>query len=164
MNAESRTTLPPMGLVAILATVTMFFTAFTASYLARRTASDWSVVPMPAILWGNTILLGLTSVALELGRRVHRGWLKGAFLLAGLFLLGQIEAWRQVRAGGFSLAGQTHTAYVFILMTVHAIHLLGGLTALLLCLRRPALLETTAVYWHFIGLVWIWILALLWMV
>ena len=62
-----------LGLWMFLATVTMLFAAFASAYVVRRSGSDWLHVPLPSILWWNTLVLAASSVAVEaanwLGRR-----------------------------------------------------------------------------------------------
>ena len=41
----------------LLATLTMLFAGFTSAYLVRRAGTDWTAIPMPAILWATTAVL-----------------------------------------------------------------------------------------------------------
>lgn len=108
---ESRAGPYPMGLMAILATVSMLFAAFTAALLFRRTGIDWVPVPMPAIVWANTLILLVSSGAVELARASVRRdaaqlsirWLAAATVLGILFLAGQIFAWRMLASRGVFL-------------------------------------------------------------
>jgi cytochrome c oxidase subunit 3 len=169
----------PMGLAALLATVTMLFAAFTAALLVRRTGSDWRPVELPPIVWLNTAFLLASSAAAELARRaVRRGprerapvWLGIALLLGLLFLGGQVAAWASLAAVGVFLPTSPHAAFFYVLTAVHGAHVLGGLGALAWTQRRAALgaytltdhggLTHAAIYWHFVGGVWIYLLILL---
>ncbi len=169
----------PIGLMAILATVAMLFAAFTAAVLVRRTGVDWEPVPLPPILWVNTALLLLSSIAVELARRAVRSdrahqvtrWLAVGGLLGTLFLVGQIAAWRQLAAHGVFLPTNPHASFFYMLSAVHGAHVLGGLGALGWTFRRaagdaylragPAGLLHVAIYWHFVGGVWLYLLVLL---
>ncbi len=169
----------PMGLMAILATVAMLFAAFTAALLVRRTGSDWTPVSLPPIIWLNTLLLIASSAAVELGRASVRRdalhgsarWLAIASLLGVLFLAGQIVAWRMLAARGVFLPTNPHAAFFYMLSAVHGAHVIGGLTALVWTLRRAlrgaytrarhAGLTHAAIFWHFVGGVWVHLLVLL---
>jgi cytochrome c oxidase subunit 3 len=149
-------------LAAFLATVTMLFAGFTSAYLIRRTGSDWTRIELSPLVYVNTLLLCGASAALELGRR--RGsarWPRAAAVLGCLFLLGQVLAWRALSERGSSLWDRPQGAFFFLLSAVHGLHLAGGLVALAVLLAKRAALGLVAVYWHFLALVWVYVLVLL---
>jgi len=168
-----------IGLIAILTTVVMLFTAFTAALLIRRATGDWVRVPLPGIVWVNTLILLLSSAAVERARAAVRldasrragWWLSVSALLGLLFLAGQIMAWRQLGAEGVFLSSNPHAAFFYMLSGVHGAHILGGLGALAWTLGRTwtgayrptrhAGLTHAAIYWHTVGGVWLWLLAIL---
>ncbi|MBI3975315.1 MAG: cytochrome c oxidase subunit 3 [Armatimonadetes bacterium] len=160
-----------VGLWTLLVAVTMLFVAFTASYLSRRNAPDWTPVPLPGLLWVNTAVLAASSAALEWarrawrrgeGERLRRG-LAVASGLGALFLLGQIAAWRQLIDAGVFMRSSPHSAFFYLLTAVHGLHLLGGLGGLGYALRRtdgPAV-EGAALYWHFLAGLWVYVFLIL---
>ncbi len=169
----------PVGLGAVLATVGMLFVAFTTAILVRRTGSDWVPVDLPAIVWLNTAILIASSGALEVARSTIRSeeaeraarWIGLAGLLGVLFLAGQLLAWRELVQRGVYLPSNPHAAFFYVLTALHGLHLLGGLVALGWVKRRTkAALYTArsnrgfahvAIYWHFVGAVWLYLLAVL---
>ena len=168
-----------MGLMAILATVAMLFAAFTAALLVRRTGTDWSPVRLPPIVWINTALLVASSAAVELARAsVRRAgvfgpvrWLAIASLLGTLFLAGQVIAWLTLAARGVFLPTNPHASFFYMLSAVHGAHVLGGIGALAWTLRRATCgaytaghhvgLTHAAIFWHFVGGVWVYLLVVL---
>jgi cytochrome c oxidase subunit 3 len=155
---------------------------------------DWIPVPLPTLLFlVNTFVLLLSSVTIELARRqlvrqvalepVHSipgvslgkernfPWLELTVVLGLCFLGGQWSAWRELAARGFYVATGPSSAFVYLLTGAHAVHLFGGILALLaaeaaVVLNRPLasrriVVDVTAWYWHFMALLWIYILALL---
>lgn len=169
----------PMGLMAILATAAMLFAAFTAALLVRRTGGDWVRVELPPVVWLNTALLLASSAAVELARRaIRRGApplaalrLATGGVLGVLFLAGQVLVWRALAARGVYLPTSPHAAFFYMLSAVHGAHVLGGLGALGWTLRRAlrgayspahhAGLTHAAIFWHFVGGVWIYLLVVL---
>jgi cytochrome c oxidase subunit 3 len=146
---------------AVLATVGMLFLTFTAAYLERRVGSDWRPFDLPGIVWFNAVAILLSSVAVEMAKR-RAGWGYAALILGALFLAGQIAAWLQLRAAGFFLPTQAYGSFFYMLSGLHGLHVAGGLLALAVALgRRRDLLALTAVYWHFVGGVWIYVLLVL---
>ena len=169
----------PMGLMAILATVSMLFAAFTAALLIRRTGADWTPVELPTIVWLNAVVIVGSSVLVEYSKRaLRRGdtvyspvWLALGSVLGLLFLAGQWVAWQALIAQGVFLPSSPHAAFFYMLSAVHGAHVLGGLGALVWTLNRAFRgvytatshtgLTHTAIYWHFVGALWVYLLILL---
>ncbi|MFQ5703181.1 MAG: heme-copper oxidase subunit III [Gemmatimonadales bacterium] len=169
----------PVGLMGVLATVSMLFAAFTAALLVRRTGTDWASVDLPAILWANTVVLALSSLAVEMARAAARREesraaavrLRMAWVLGLVFLAGQIVAWRILAGQNVFLPTSPHAAFFYMLSAVHGLHVVGGLAALACTAHRAASgaytgfrhggMTHAAIYWHFVGGVWTYLLVLL---
>lgn len=169
----------PAGLMGVLATVTMLFAAFTAALLVRRAGHDWVPVDLPRIVWVNAAVIMASSIAVELGRQAARVGMQplaytriaGGLVLGALFLTGQVMAWRALAARGVFIPTTPHAAFFYLLSAVHGLHVLGGLGALAWAVRRlarsPGLplarasLAQVAVFWHFVGALWLYLLAVL---
>lgn len=153
----------PIGLAAFLATVIMLFTAFTASMLIRRTSPDWQPIALPTLLWVNTAFLAAGSASIERARRSRapETWIVVTMFFGLLFLIGQIVAWADMAANGLLSRSNPHASFFCLLTTVHGLHFLGGLVALGWAWARPSRVGACAVYWHFMGGVWIYLLILL---
>lgn len=162
-----------IGVWVALAGVFMMFTALTSAYIVRSgLAQDWRPLAMPRILLVSTAILLVSSGTLELARRQiidsvrrHR-WLLLTASLGFVFLAAQIVAWQQLTAQGVYLATDPHRAFYYVLTATHGLHLLGGLLALVyLLIRRQRQskgnLDAISVYWHFMDVLWIFLLLLL---
>jgi cytochrome c oxidase subunit III len=167
------------GLMVLLAATTMVFAAFTSAFWVRRGMSnDWVAFQIPRILWLNTAVLIVSSVLLELARRaLHHGrrsefnryWTAGT-ILGILFLLGQAFAWRELRAAGIFVATNPSSSFFYLLTATHGLHILGGLTALVyvdikalsleLGPTKRTAVEVSAVFWHFVDGLWVYLMAL----
>ena len=162
-----------------LGVVTAIFGLLTAAYFIRMTYADWQSLPIPALLWLNTAILILSSVALQWARtsaghqqadRVRRGLLAGG-ALAFAFLVGQFLVWQQLGSLGYFVDTNPSNSFFYLITGLHGLHLLGGLVAWLrasLRLWRGAetakirmSVELCAVYWHFLLLVWLVMFGLL---
>src|SRR5690242_15767891 len=61
------------GIIVTMCASAMTFGAFLSAMVIRRGLSnDWHKLPIPKILWYNTVVLLLSSVALDLARRMLR--------------------------------------------------------------------------------------------
>ena len=166
------------GLWAFLGTVSMLFIGFTSAVILRRASGDWRPLPAPPVLWFNTAALLASSASLEAARRRLRAWdarsaqalLGVTGLLGGLFLTGQVLAWRELAARGIFLASNPHSSFFYLLTGVHGAHLLGGLAwfaVAFLHMRRSSYvpdgdgLRLFATYWHFLDALWVYLLFLL---
>lgn len=178
-----------IGLRIYFAIATMLFLLLTMAYVMRMgmaghgmsmgDGNDWQVMPKPRLLWFNTGVLVLSSVAWQWARMAgHRGRLDGlrTGLIAGgalalLFLAGQITVWRELAASGYLLTSNVANAFFYLITAIHGAHILGGLfvwartTARVVQGAEPAevqlSVELCAVYWHFLLLVWLAMYALL---
>src|SRR6185295_19563134 len=91
------------------------------------------------------------------------------------FLVSQLIAWRQLAKQGVYIASNPHSSFFYLFTAAHAIHLLGGLLALVyLALRRRASrrseialtrarasADAVTLYWHFRDFLWIYLFVLL---
>jgi cytochrome c oxidase subunit 3 len=178
---------PPPSSTAIwvvLFAITMMFAAFTSALIVRKASQDWHSFTLPSILYFNTLLLLASSATLEVSRRrvtTFMGglksqiesparWLYITLFLGLLFVAGQYVAWSQLRAEGLYLATNPSSSFFYLLTVTHALHVLGGLGGVIYVIRklsklalRRSQLVATARYWHFMGILWLYLLLLLWM-
>ena len=172
------------GIWVGLAAISMTFAAFTSALIVRQGASpDWQHFSLPSILYLNSLIIIASSVTLEISRRqitqfmvarregaAPARWLYITLFLGLLFVAGQTYAWLQLKSQGFGLATNVSYSFFYVLTVAHALHLLGGLGGLVrvigklnhFVLRRSTLNATT-LYWHFMGVLWLYLLLLLWM-
>jgi cytochrome c oxidase subunit 3 len=173
------------GIWVILAAISMSFAALTSALVVRKGgAVDWRHFTLPSILDLNTLVLLASSVTLEISRRqiaTFMGgmrkrvtnparWLYITLSLGLLFVVGQYIAWRQLSAQGLYLATNPSSSFFYVFTAAHALHVLGGLVGLTyvigklnrLILRRSTL-DSFSRYWHFMGILWVYLFLLLWM-
>jgi cytochrome c oxidase subunit III len=163
-----------IGIISVL----MFFMALASAFLVRKGGPDWVPVHIPALLWVNTLVLLASSGMMELARKrlaqldmggFKRFWLVTT-ILGVAFLIGQVLAWRILVKQGIYLASNPASSFFYIFTGAHALHLLGGVAALIYVARRnfdmakitrPVAAEVTSYYWHFMDGLWLFLLALL---
>jgi cytochrome c oxidase subunit 3 len=169
------------AIIIALVSIVMFFMAMAAAFLyLRATSRNWTPLHLPALVWGNTAILLLSSAAIELARRslararlqqFRKLWFV-ATALGVLFLIGQLAAWREFIHAGFYISTSQASSFFYVFTGLHGLHLLGGVCALLyVSLRkfeiakvsRPVAAEIASYYWHFMDGLWIFLLALLYL-
>jgi cytochrome c oxidase subunit III len=173
------------GIWVVLAAITMSFAALTSALVVRQGSGiDWQPITLPPILFPNTLVLLASSVTLEIARRRLAGqargtespnaasmrWLLITLALGLLFVAGQYMAWLRLKAEGLYLATNANSSFFYVFTGVHAAHVLGGLAGLIYViskLKRSILRRSTFAaasrYWHFMGILWLYLLFLLWM-
>lgn len=98
-------------------------------------------------------------------------WVAGAALAGAGFLFGQVIAWSQMELHGVSMASGPSGLFFYLLTGGHALHLAAGVVILLYaCIapgprhsleRRCITLDVTGWYWHFMAVMWLYVLAVL---
>jgi cytochrome c oxidase subunit III len=177
--------------VAVSAISMSFAAFTSAMIVRQDASADWLHFQLPRILYFNTLILLASSVTLELTRQriasipepvrsastsaqalLASGtyWL---YVTAGLgfaFVLGQILAWRDLAAQGLFLATNPSSSFFYVFTALHAVHLLGGIGGLIYVLRKLVRTNGSAetsglgafsIYWHFMDILWVYLLLLL---
>ena len=175
MDANSKL----IGLITLLAVVTAFFALIVSAYTLRMDLGDWIPLTEPQLLWMNTGILAVASLAFQWTRnaavRGDESKLMPGMIVTGLltsgFVVGQFIAWQQLSASGQYVTSNPANAFFFLLTGAHAVHILGGMyvwtraTVRLMSgknvesVRRS--IELCAMYWHFLLIVWLVLFGLL---
>lgn len=173
------------GIWVGLSAIAMMFAALTSAlYVREGSATDWHHIVLPPILWFNTLALIASSVSLETARRriasFMRGrgsnrssgmlWLQVTMLLGLVFVVGQYLAWLNLRAQGLYLPTNPNSSFFYVFTAVHVLHVVGGLAGLTRVMvkfrsatdpLRRSTLDATSYYWHFMGMLWLYLLLVL---
>jgi cytochrome c oxidase subunit 3 len=168
-----------LALRVFLGVVAVLFALLVTAYGGRMVYEDWRPAPQVNLLWANTFVLILSSVALQWAlSSVRRGRMDAmrAGLLAGgtftvVFLFGQVLAWRQLGAMVYFEVTNPAIAFFYLITGLHGLHLVGGLVAWGRTVSKVwgdfdvakvrQSVELCTVYWHFLLLVWLVLFGLL---
>jgi cytochrome c oxidase subunit III len=176
-----------VGLGFFLAVATALFALTVCAYFMRMMAADWRTFVFPSVLWLNTGMLIASDLAMRSARtsarRAQMDRVRVGLAVAGLFsfgfLAGQVWAWQQLNASGYfagSATGNVAAAspansFFYLFTGLHGAHVLGGLWVWATTAARAwrstevarvrASVELCTVYWRYLLLVWLVLLALL---
>lgn len=165
-----------LGLWVFMGVVTVLFTIIVSTYVTRMGFADWRPLPEPRLLWLNTGVLILSSVAMQwaqvAARRGRIDSLRVGLLAGGVFawafLAGQLWAWQQLGASGYFLAINPANTFFYLITALHGLHLVGGLVAwgkttvkVWRGFEVRLSVELCAVYWHFLLVVWLGLFVLM---
>jgi cytochrome c oxidase subunit III len=149
----------PLPKLLLVNTFVLLLSSITVELARRRAVRNAALAQLASI----------PGVSLRGDEKIS--WLALTVTLGLLFLAGQAMAWRELAASGFYISATPSSSFVFLLTGMHGVHLLGGVIALLIAglaslLHRSAqsqliLVDITGWYWHFMAVLWVYILVLL---
>jgi len=169
----------------LLVAITMTFGGLIAAYVVIQTnkVAEWRPFDLPIQLWLSTAIIIASSITYELGKRsVDRNdqpsakkWLLATTVLGAAFISSQILVWFELTRRGLYMGGNPYTGFFYLLTAVHAVHVIGGISALGSVLlrswypardeaavaKRAAIAQVVGWYWHFMGGLWIILFVLL---
>ena len=166
-----------IGIFAIV----MTFAALTSAMIVREgVALDWRHFQLPKILYLDTLVLFFSSWTLETAlatlkegeKRFSEGmiWLRITLVLGGIFVIGQVIAWRVLARQGLFLATNPSASFFYVFTAADALHLVGGILGLGYLIyklkRTRSAARTTGIraaslYWHFMDGLWVYLFVLL---
>jgi cytochrome c oxidase subunit 3 len=140
----------------------------------QQTGIDAAQLKLPPLFVLSTVVLlgvsGLIELAYRSARRDREGVVKSSLIVATVFALiftgaqsiGMMQLVTGMLQSG-SLTNGAH-AFTFVMILVHALHVVGGVAALGLCAinacrdkydhERTIGLRLCGLYWHFLDVVW----------
>jgi cytochrome c oxidase subunit III len=170
-----------IAIVVAMVAILVFFMAIVAAFLVLRVVSNnWAAFHMPILLWLNTAVLLCSSATLEVARKrlsladesgFRKFWMLTT-ILGAAFVLGQVIAWRELVVAGVYGSSNVAAAFFYVFTAAHAVHLFGGICALLFVglrkfrqseVTRAAAAEVASYYWHFMDGLWVFLLALIYL-
>ena len=168
-----------VGLWVFLGAITSLFSLFVSAYWIRMGYADWRTLPKPDLLWLNTAILAMSSLAMHraavAARHRRLNGVRDGLALGGIFafafLAGQLLVWRDLVDEGYFIQSNPANAFFYVLTALHGLHLSGGLVAWARTFARSwreisAIdlrlgVELCATYWHFLLAVWVVLFAVL---
>ena len=159
-----------------IGSILMMFAGLTSAFIVKSNQTNWTPVALPKAFWISTAVIIISSVTVQMALRSFKQREMGRYrMLIGLtfvlgiafvFLqwLGFQALWEQKITFRGSGAGQ----FLYVIFGLHAIHVIGGLITLLIMfikafagkvkLYSSVPVEVAATYWHFVDLLWIYLL------
>ena len=164
-----------------MASIMMMFGAFTSAYIVRQAAGNWLEFPLPSIFYVSTAIILLSSITLHLSyhgfktekEQRYKSLLVITFILGISFIISQYIGWQSLFASGVDMKGNPAGSFLYVITGVHALHILGGIGALIVALihafslnykvteKRKIRFELVVHYWHFVDLLWVYLLIFL---
>lgn len=165
-----------------IGSILMMFAGLTSAYIVKRNQANWVTFELPLIFWYSTAVMLLSSISLFLAGRSfkqramarYRGLMTATIVLGVLFIVMQIIGFKQLWSTGITLKGNVSFSFLYVIIGLHAAHVIGGIIALLLLfikafnkktrMYNTVPVEVTSTYWHFVDALWIYLLVFLLMI
>jgi len=161
----------------------MAFAGLTSAVIISRKRPDWSSeLGMPNIflitvfvaIISSLIFIFAKKVLLKGNRSLATILLLTTFGLGVLFVFLQFEGFKDLIASGYRFTGQTSNpkaSFIFLIAFFHVLHVIAGLICILVVIynhfkqkynaTKILGLELAATFWHFVGILWIFLYLLL---
>jgi cytochrome c oxidase subunit III len=160
-----------------IGSIIMMFAGLTSAYIVKSNQVGWQSIEMPKIFWYSTGTILLSSLVMQMALRsfkqremnYYRILIAATFLLGVTFVILQWLGFRQLWDSGIQFKGSSGGGqFLYVIAGLHAVHVLGGVTALLIMLIKAFAgrvklfssvpVEMMATYWHFVDILWIYLL------
>lgn len=160
----------------------MMFAGLTSAYIVKRNQANWQSFDLPQLFWYSTIAIVLSSVTIYLAEKAfkqremkkYRQLLTATVMLGVLFMVLQALGFQQLWAKGITLQANVSYSFLYVIVGLHAAHVFGGVIALLVLFAKAFSVKTrnynsvpvelVSTYWHFVDVLWIYLLIFLIMI
>ncbi len=165
-----------------IGSITMMFAGLTSAYIIKRNQPNWLEFDLPVTFWYSTAAIIISSVTVWLALRAfragemakYRQFVVATFFLGILFVCLQVIGFVQLWNQGITLTKNVSISFLYPIIGLHALHVIGGIIVLLVMFlkafsrRRKTYssvpVEMMATYWHFVDILWIYLLIFLLMI
>lgn len=158
--------------------IVMMFAGLTSAYIVKKNQSSWLQFDLPIELFYSTAVIVLSSITMFLSVRAIRAGKMNQYktmitvtaVLGFAFLLLQYLGFKDLQAKNIAMVGarsNSAASFLFVITFLHMIHVLGGVTALIVFwvkAKSKKITENSVVsveilgtYWHFVDLLWIYL-------
>lgn len=165
-----------------LASIVMMFAGFTSAYIIKRNQGNWVSFDLPKVFWCSTAVIIISSITLRVAKTAfkrrqmlqYKNLVVATLILGVLFILLQIIGFKQLWANGITLQANVSFSFLYVIVGLHALHVVGGIIALLVMFAKAfsrrvrnydiVPVDVISTYWHFVDFLWIYLLIFLIMI
>jgi cytochrome c oxidase subunit III len=158
-----------------LASIVMMFAGLTSAFIVKSSQAGWQDIETPALFLYSTLVIVISSVTVQMAVRAHkqremaryRLYITATALLGILFVALQFFGFKNLWTNGITFRSSISGSFLYVIIGLHALHVIGGVVALLVTFfrafsRRERVyssvgIEIVATYWHFVDLLWIYL-------
>lgn len=158
-----------------LGSIIMMFAGLTSAYVVKRDQPGWTTFPIPRAFWYSTAVILVSSLTIQMSLKAfkdremqrYKNMLTLTAVLGILFVTMQYIGFREIWRTGITFHGSGGGQFLYIIAGLHAVHVMGGVIALVITVARAFAtrtrsynsvpVELLSTYWHFVDLLWIYL-------
>ncbi len=162
-----------------IGSILMMFAGLTSAYIVKRNQANWESFEIPVLFWISTGVIVLSSLTIlaagkafkERAMGKYRSLMFVTMVLGVLFIVLQTIGFKQLWDAGLTLQKNVAYSFLYVIVGLHALHVIGGVVALVVMTLKafsnktrvysPVPLEVMSTYWHFVDVLWIYLLIFL---
>lgn len=159
-----------------IGSIVMMFAGLTSAFIVKSNQTNWITVELPKAFWISTVVIVLSSLTVQMALRSfkqremskYRSLIGITLILGVVFVIFQWFGFQALWAGQITFKGAGAGQFLYVIFGLHAIHVIGGVVVLLIMFMKAFFgkiklysavpVEVAAVYWHFVDLLWIYLL------
>lgn len=165
-----------------IGSILMMFAGLTSAYIVKRNQANWVTFNLPLMFWYSTAAILLSSTTLFLAGRAfkerqmqkYRQLMTATIVLGVIFIVLQFFGFKQLAAQGVGLGKTVSVDFLYVIVLLHMAHVIGGIVALIVLFAKgfntakrnysTVPVEVASTYWHFVDVLWIYLLLFLIMI
>ena len=159
-----------------IASIIMMFAGLTSAYIVKSGQPGWEQVRTPKVFWYSTAVILISSVTMQAALRAFKQRAMQQFrllfsittILGLAFVVLQWEGFNYLWSHGVRFQGASAGQFLYIIFGLHALHVLGGIVALIVIAMQQFFgrtrsynttpIEVMSTYWHFVDVLWLYLL------
>ena len=159
-----------------IGSILMMFAGLTSAFIVKSNQTSWVPVSVPKVFWISTAVIIISSITVQMALRSFKQremnqyrMLIGATLILGVaFVVLQWMGFQGLWAQKITFKGSGAGQFLYVIFGLHAIHVIGGVVTLIVMFMKAFIgktklyssvpVEVAALYWHFVDLLWIYLL------
>lgn len=165
-----------------IGSIVMMFAGLTSAYIVKRNLANWISFDLPPAFYISTAVIIISSITMLLCKQnfiksemqKYRTWLFITMILGIVFVVLQTIGFINLWKDGITLTRNVAFSFLYIIVGLHAIHVVAGVIALVVTYIRSLSVkrknysvvpvDLLSTYWHFVDLLWLYLLVFLVMI
>jgi cytochrome c oxidase subunit III len=162
-----------------IGSILMMFAGLTSAYIVKRNQANWTSFEIPVLFWVSTGVIIISSLTIMAATKAfkersvtkYRSLMLLTMVLGVLFIALQAIGFKQLWDAGLTLQKNVAYSFLYVIVGLHALHVIGGVIALIVMSAKAysnktriysaVPLEVLSTYWHFVDILWIYLLIFL---